>query len=86
MRVHEETMRRRSTPTLERDIILKYGFPLAGDQYLPHVTLGRLVDIADKVKVEDIFTNEFVYTPRSLVMGRLGVYGDIVEVLNRYYL
>lgn len=67
-----------------RNTISTYGFSCAGPLFEPHVTIGRVSDtVGAKTSVEEIVSGRYDFEPTSIVLGKLGEYGDIINVKDR---
>ncbi len=64
--------------------IKKYGALLAGDKFLPHVTLGRLINLEDRKLLEDIKVPTLTFHPKHFILGNLGSYGEVKTVISNY--
>jgi len=84
MPYHAKKLLDASTPQETKDIIRAFGFSSAGTHFEPHVTIGRVVDAdAAAGAISEIISNQYVFKPQSIVLGKLGPYGDIVHVYKR---
>lgn len=84
MPTHKHALETTSSSEELRKTILKYGFPCVGSFFEPHVTIGRVCDIGGaKSAIAEITSNQYRFEPQHLIVGRLGVFGDVVEVLER---
>lgn len=64
--------------------IRKYGFSFAGPLFEPHVTIGRVCDAVEaKSAIGEILSNSCNFEPEHIILGRLGDYGDIIDVQEK---
>jgi 2'-5' RNA ligase len=85
MEYHAKKMRDKKSPRALVAVLSKYGFSCAGPLFDPHITLGRLAhpESEQDVKKVEMKLRALSLKPESIVVGRLGNHGDIVEVLSR---
>lgn len=67
-------------PEGDREQLMKYGVLLAGDKFLPHITLGRLSNPEDKEKLSGIYIPKISFSPKNIFIGNLGQYGEVRSV------
>lgn len=60
--------------------ILTNGFPLSGQSFQPHITLGRLTAIADGEKIKDIIIPKVSFAVANIIGGPLGYAGNIEKI------
>ena len=61
----------------ERERIMKYGVSLAGKQFLPHITLGKLKNPADAKVIVDIKPRYLNIDLEKIVVGQLEYEGQM---------
>ncbi|MHB0978215.1 MAG: 2'-5' RNA ligase family protein [Minisyncoccota bacterium] len=71
-------------PETDKSQIKKYGALLAGEKFLPHVTLGRLANPEDKKLLKDIKVPPLSFHPEHFILGSLGSYGEIKTIISDY--
>lgn len=62
-------------------LIKKWGFLLADDEFLPHVTLCRLSDLTDQAFTEQIKVQPVDLGLHDLILGEIDYSGNIVKVI-----
>lgn len=65
----------------DREQISKYGALLAGEKYLPHLTLCKLANKNDQDRISDIKPKPITFTAKTMIGGKLGYFGDLKEEL-----
>ncbi len=69
-----------NAPQLDKDNILKYGSVLSGDRFMSHITLGRLKNLEDKNKFNSILPKPMRFSPKYLIVGELGKFGEVKNI------
>ena len=66
--------------------IENYGSLFAGERYTPHLTLTALKDPEDEQKSYKILgkEEESLFTVNKILLGRLGPYGTVTEIIEEF--
>ncbi len=60
--------------------VLQHGFAAAGNLFLPHLTLGKLVSRDDDAQLLDIALPKMSFTASQIIGGPLGYHGNIKSI------
>ena len=60
--------------------VLEHGFAAAGNLFLPHITLGKLVSRDDDAQLKDIVLPKMSFTASQIIGGPLGYHGNIESI------
>ncbi len=60
--------------------VLEHGFAAAGNLFLPHITLGKLVNRDNDTQLLDIALPKMSFTASQIIGGPLGYHGNIKSI------
>lgn len=60
--------------------VLKNGFAASGNLFMPHLTLGKLVNRDDDAQLKDIALPKMSFTASQIIGGPLGYHGNIESI------
>lgn len=79
----EERLNDPEFPERDKGLIRAYGVYFVGASYLPHITLAKLTDEGSFAALGDLLPAPGIsFAAASLVVGRIGSAGDLLEVLH----
>ncbi|MBI5045629.1 MAG: hypothetical protein HZC14_01315 [Candidatus Niyogibacteria bacterium] len=81
MRQFSDLLKGASLSEEDRHQIEKYGALLAGDKYMPHITLCRLERAKDVDSIKNIKPPSVIFSAEKFIGGELGYYGTIDKVI-----
>lgn len=64
----------------QKSLVLKNGFAESGELFLPHITLGRLAEKSDSIKLQKMFISGEKFEVLEIIGGPLGTVGNIEDI------